>query len=302
MTNPSGHWWGWTTATRARARCGHVDVVVGRVYYAEEAHRRYGVHGRYSMTDPDPEVERYVERELKRRVPHLRGSGEVFYRARLGVGRIADHLLEIAEGERCDLIVVGSHGRKGIARLWSVSATALHLARMAVMIVPDDGHGVGVGVPESPPRLRRVLVCTDFSPFANLAIPWAYAVVQPRGEVFLAHVTLTDSAAGDLLERYLPGAAPQQRTRVDAEVAARLRALTPAGLEGQGVVTHTEVCRGMDAAVEILAAAERIGVDAIAIASHGRTGLARTVLGSVAERVLRTSKCPVFVVRAPSAE
>jgi nucleotide-binding universal stress UspA family protein len=279
---------------------GPIDVVIGRVYYAEEAHRRYGVHGRFSMTDPDPDVERFVERDLKRRVPHLRGDGELFYRVRLGVGRIADHLLEIAEAERCDLVVIGSHGRKGVARLWSVSATALHLARMAVLVVPDDGRGLGVGVSERSPVLRRVLVATDLSPFANVAIPWAYAVVDPQGEVILAHVTLLDRDAGELLERYLPGLTPQARSRVEAEVAARLRSLIPTAPESRGVVTRTEVCRGTSAATELLAAAERVGADAVVIASHGRSGLTRTLLGSVAEQVLRASKRPVFVVRVPA--
>ena len=87
-------------------------------------------------------MEHFIERDLKRRVPRLPGRGEIFYRARLGVGRVADHLLEIAESERCDLVVVGSHGRAGLARLWSVSATTLHLARMAVLVVPDGTEEV----------------------------------------------------------------------------------------------------------------------------------------------------------------
>jgi len=273
-----------------------VDVVVGRVYYPDEAHERYGLSRRFTYAEVDPEVEQLIERDLKRLVPSLEGSGEVFYRARLALGRVADHLLELAEAERCQMVVVGSHGRTGLARMWSVSSGALHLARMAVAVVPPDGKDTGPAA--TLPRVRRVLVTTDFSDFGNVAVPWAYALVEPEGEVYLAHVTLTGGLTDALLEAYVPG--PQQsRAQVEAEVAARLRALTPASAARKGIVTRTEVVRAADAAKALCEAADRLGVDTLVIASHGRGGLARTVLGSVSEAVLRHAHKPVFIVRPP---
>lgn len=277
-----------------------VDVVVGRVYYADEAHQRYGLGRRFSFTDPDPAVEHLIERDLKRRVPTLGGKGELAYRARLGVGRVADHLLELAEAERCQLVVVGTHGRTGLARMWSVSAAALHLSRMSVAVVPPDGKPAGVFT--SPPRLKRVMVTTDFSALGNAAVPWGYTLVDASGEVYLTHVTLVDGVAGELVDRYLPETAgPQTRAKVEAEVAARLRELVPPEAADRSVVTRTEVLRSAEPAKALVEAAERLGVDAIVIASHGRSGLARTLLGSVAEAVLRHAHEPVFVVRPPSA-
>ena len=215
----------WVSRMRA---AGPLDVVVGRVYYAGDAHQHYGVAGRrHSYTDPDPTVESLIERDLKRIVPGLPGQGELFYRAKLGMGRIADHLLELAETERCQLIVVGSHRHTGLARMWSVSAATLHLARMAVATIPPDGKGVGSLAPT--PRLERVLVATDFSEVGNAAVPWAYTMVKPMGEVILAHVTPTEGFAGQLAELYAPALpAPHASPRVETEVAARLRVLTPA--------------------------------------------------------------------------
>jgi nucleotide-binding universal stress UspA family protein len=66
------------------------------------------------------------------------------------------------------------------------------------------------------------------------------------------------------------------------------------------VVTRTEVLRSSEPAKALVEAAERLGVDAIVIASHGRSGIARTLLGSVAESVLRHAREPVFVVRPPA--
>lgn len=286
----------WVEKLRAVAP---VDVVVGRVYYADEAHQQYGLGRRFSFTDPDPAVEHLIERDLKRRVPSMTGQGELAYRARLGVGRVADHLLELAEAERCHLVVVGTHGRTGLARMWSVSAAALHLSRMSVAVVPPDGKPAGVFT--APPRLKRVLVTTDFSPLGNAAIAWAYTLVDAGGEVYLAHVTLVDSVAGELVDRYLPeGAGPQTRAKVEAEVAARLRELVPGEAADRNVITRTEVLRSSEPAKAVVEAAERLGADAIVIASHGRSGLARTLLGSVAEAVLRSAREPVFVVRPPA--
>lgn len=284
--------------TRLR-EAGPLDVVVGRVYYASDAHHHYGVAGpQPQYTDPDRAVEPLIERDLKRLVPSLPGSGEVLYRAKLGVGRVADHLLELAEAERCSLVVVGMRRHAGVARMWSVSSAALHQARMAVAVVPDDGLGAGNLAPR--PRLRRVLVPTDFSELGNAAVPWAYAVVERGGEVVLAHVTPGEGVADQLAGLYSPALpVPHASPRVEAEVAARLRALTPQAAGERGVLTRTEVVRANDPAKAVLVLSEQLGVDAIVISSHGRSGLTRVVRGSVAEVILRGATRPVLVVRGP---
>lgn len=288
----------WIAALRAVAP---IDVVVGRVYYASDAHHQYGVAGRrFSYTDPDAVVESLIERDLKRLVPSLPGQGEILYRAKLGLGRVADHLLELAEAERCQMVVVGSHVRTGVARMWSVSAGVLHFARMAVAVVAPDGKGAGALTPA--PRLKRVLVATDFSPLGDSAVAWAYTLVEGGGEVILAHVTPPEGVAGQLADLYAPALpAPHASPKVEAEVAARLRALSPPVASERDVVTRTEVVRGADVAQALLALSEQLGVDTVVIASHGRSGISRAMNGSVAEAVLRGSRRPVFVVR-PSSE
>lgn len=283
----------WVEGLRA---LGPVDVVVGRVYYPDDAQQHYGLSRRVSFTTPDPALEALIERDLARAVPRLAGQGEVSYRARLGVGRVADHLLELAEAERCELVVVGTHRRVGLARLWSVSAAALHLARMAVAVVPPDGLGTGAFT--APPQLKRVLVTTDFSPLGNSAVSWAWALTQPGGEITLAHVLTVDPLSGAWSDPPpLPAGEAPTRARLETEVAARLRALTPPFAEQRALVTRTEVLRGADPAQAICECAARLGVDAIVMASHGRSGVARAVLGSVADAVLRASHRPVFIVR-----
>jgi nucleotide-binding universal stress UspA family protein len=286
----------WVSTLRAVAP---VDVVVGRVYYAGEAHEHYGFTGRrFSFTDPDPVLESLIERDLKRLVPSLPGTGEVFYRAKLGVTRVAEHLLELGEAERCQLVVVGSHRRTGLSRMWSVSAATLHLSRMSVAIVPPGEGDDEAHMPQ--PRFKRVLVTTDFSRTGNSAVPWAYAMVDAGGEVLLVHVTPTEGVAAELADLYSPALpTPHAAPKVEAELAARLRTLTPVSASARDVVTRTHVLRSSEPARAINALAQQLGVDTIVIASHGRSGVSRAVLGSVAEAVLRDSTRPVFVVRTP---
>ncbi len=179
------------------------------------------------------------------------------------------------------MVVVGTRRRTGLSRLASISGGALHFGRMAVACIPatiESEHAADI------PSLRRVLVATDLSDLANRAVRYAYALARDgEGEVILLHVS--GRAAGD----------PDS----DAELVARLRKLVPSSVEE--TATRTEVVHSHDVVEAICAAAERLGVDAICVASHGRTGLARAVLGSVAERVIREARRPVLVVRSPDA-
>lgn len=284
----------WLSALRELAP---VDVVVARVYYADEAHHLYGVGGRrFSYTDPDPIVERFIERDLKRLVPSLPGKGELLFRAKLGLGRTGDHLLEVAEAERCQLIVVGTPAHRRVSRLWSVSAVAAHFARMSVALIPPDSAEASSFRP--PPRFKRVLVTTDFSELGNAAVAWAARVVEPGGELTLAHVTPVEGLAGQLADLYAPELPlPHASPLVANELAARLQALVPPLLSERGVTTRTEVLRAADAAPTIVALSEQIGADVIVMSSHGRSGLLRAIRGSVAEAVLRHARRPVMVIR-----
>ena len=117
---------------------GPCDVVFAHVYDGIEALRRYGRGGVSSLVEPDPAVERLLERDVAAVVGGVEGAGEVRFRAQLALGRLADPLVALADAERADLVVVGTHHRRGPARLWSVSSGVLHLGRMSVATVPTS--------------------------------------------------------------------------------------------------------------------------------------------------------------------
>jgi len=259
-----------------------VDVVVGYVYnssFPGEGPARYGLSWRHAIVERDPEAEALLIRDLQARIGVLGGEGEIAFRPQLGVGRLGDHLLELAEAERVDLIVMGTHHQRGLARLGSVAAVTLHHSHTSVAVVPvPEGELLA---PDEVPCIRRVLIATDLSPLSNFAIPFGYALLGERGgEVYLLHVRGNSEEAA-----------------TETEIAAQLRSLVPKRGVPANVVTRTEIVEHKYAALAICQAADRLGVDAVCVASHGRSGVKRAVLGSVAEAVMRESRRPVFAVR-----
>lgn len=264
----------WVARMRAVAAC---DVVVGQIYYDVDARKRYGLKPFGGLTDPDPEVEELIERDMRARIGALPGYGAVTFRPVRGVGRLGDHLLQLAREERVDLIALGTHRRWGLARLASVPNVTLHYGHAAVLLAPRaEGRLHHVAAP------RRVLVATDLSPFSNAAISHACALVEGReGEVVVLHVS--------------PDSSPDPR-----DLAAATDELRTLVANGGAANARVEVTKSDHPAKAICEAAERMSADIVCIASHGRTGLSRALLGSISEDVIRHSHRPVLVVRSPS--
>jgi nucleotide-binding universal stress UspA family protein len=148
-------------------------------------------------------------------------------------------------------------------------------------------------------ELRSLLVPTDFSECGLAAIPYAYALAAPGGCVHLLHVVEVGDAPNPLYAHYTPGHAPtpEQRARQQADLRARLEALAPASARARGVRTSVHVLEGDEVAELVCAAAEELGVDAICLGSHGRSGLSRALVGSETHRILDRSERLVFLVR-----
>jgi nucleotide-binding universal stress UspA family protein len=139
----------------------------------------------------------------------------------------------------------------------------------------------------------KILVATDFSEPSRVALDWAVDLAKPlEAQVTVAHV-FDVPIVGLLDASILVDATTAARlsdaaqTSLDADVAhVRARGISADGLLRQG-----------DPREEIPLLAENLGADLIVVGSHGRRGrLARALIGSVAERILRTSVVPVAVI------
>lgn len=143
-------------------------------------------------------------------------------------------------------------------------------------------------------EIRQILCPVDFSETSEHALEYAVELARRfEAQLTLLHVCQLPSYA--LSDGYAPPEEFQEdyrnrlQERVD-EVVARYsdRGVTIAGGLSEGVPHEA-----------IIDAAGRLQADLIVIGTHGRTGLSHALLGSVAERVVRTSKVPVLTVRRP---
>jgi nucleotide-binding universal stress UspA family protein len=139
-------------------------------------------------------------------------------------------------------------------------------------------------------------VSTDFSPLANSAIAAACSALPRGGTLHLLHVRPAPPAA----KRRPSGTAPRP-PESRARQLAQLRALIPAAINTLGLNAEVHVVEHDHVARAICQEAERIGANVICIASHGRSGLSRALLGSVAHEVMHLSPRPVLVVRPQKA-
>ena len=153
-----------------------------------------------------------------------------------------------------------------------------------------------LGVTPTMSRVKRLLVPTDFSPTSDIAFNYALDMAaRERASIHLLHV-IEDASFAAAYPDGLSVEPPGRRGQVIAEAERQLRKAVMRAAAA-GVVATTQVIVGSPASSMITAVENEWGSDLIVMGTHGRTGLAHFVLGSVAERVLRTAHCPVLTVR-----
>jgi nucleotide-binding universal stress UspA family protein len=147
-------------------------------------------------------------------------------------------------------------------------------------------------------RLARILIPTDFSDTADAALEYAFVLAERFGaSVHLLHVIEDPFVTGGLsAEAYIAEGPPVRAAMLsDAQSLLSQRAAP----RHPGVAVDGEVLFG-HGAKSIAEYAEQRDVDLIVMGTHGRTGVAHLLLGSVAERVVRIAPCPVLTVRLPA--
>ena len=145
--------------------------------------------------------------------------------------------------------------------------------------------------------ITRILVPVDFSPHAERAFRYATTLAHRFGATLaLLHVVEDPFVTGAWSsELYLPNIPELLENLIGA--AERQLATLKESAAALGVTTETAVITGRPAH-EIVDHAKGGGFDLIVMGTHGRTGLAHVVMGSVAERVVRKAPCPVLTMQA----
>jgi nucleotide-binding universal stress UspA family protein len=142
---------------------------------------------------------------------------------------------------------------------------------------------------------QRILMATDFTEASGPAWDRAVALARENGaELFVAHVYEPPNSVQ--AEAVAPGVFEEWNTTLRANVARKLQLIAGEAWKS-GVLAHTLVLTGMPDEA-IAEAAREHTIDLVVIGTHGRTGLARLFLGSVASRLIATSPCAVLTVRS----
>lgn len=219
-------------------------------------------------------------------------------------GVAAPTILHTIEEQHADLAVMTSHGRTGLSQ-WALGSVAQHLARQSTVpvLIIRQPAGTAERLLGEATHAPRVLVTLDGSRVAEAAAAPAadlcVALSEHPGELHLLLVVYRFAAAPD---------APEQALLISGARSYLARMAEQLERERAGALRVTwSVITGGDIADTILRVAEHGeshpaakgngGYQVIAMSTHGLTGIARWVLGSVADRVLQGTKLPMLVVR-----
>jgi nucleotide-binding universal stress UspA family protein len=211
-------------------------------------------------------------------------------------GDPAEAILAAAERHHCQIIAMASHGRGAVGRLafGSVADRVARTATLPVLIIrPHDA------TPEiAPVTILRIVVPHDGSPLADEALPVA-AELAKRLHVPILVIRAVNPAAALLPAPVAGGPYPAEiYQELEEEMVAEARASlgeVARRLEAMGVQATTAVVEGPPVVAIEGALADG---DIIVMTSHGRSGIARWVLGSVAEKLIRSGPAPVVLVPA----
>jgi len=202
-------------------------------------------------------------------------------------------ILRAADTANADLIVIGSHGRSGLMRavFGSVADKVLKGSHRPVLVIRPAVD------PAKVPAFNRILVPLDNSPLAEAILPVARALAKDLGAALIFLSTVEPIVVSDPTTGQVP--IGSILTDIEEDAKAYVKDIVKE-TEQQGIKAEGLVGVGF-AADQIVHAAEQSHADLIALATHGRSGIARLIMGSVAGSILSKSPLPCIIIRPPAS-
>jgi nucleotide-binding universal stress UspA family protein len=205
-----------------------------------------------------------------------------------------DPVASIGEAVRAhgaDLVVMGTHGRRGLqhAFLGSVTERALRTLDRPILAVKED--------PEAAAKpIAKLVLAVDFSPHSDRAVEVATGLAaRLSASIDVIHAFNLPADYNS----YLSSAGAEIQRKIESDILERLKAIRER-LEQRKIRANTHFRRGHPD-IMIADLAREIGCDLIVMGTRGLTGLEHVLLGSVTERTLRTAPCSVLCVKSPEA-
>jgi nucleotide-binding universal stress UspA family protein len=200
-------------------------------------------------------------------------------------GEPQDVLIEIASARKSDLIAIGTHGRKGLKKLFlgSVTGRVLITSPCDVLVVKKRAN-------ECKGNFKSVLVSVDGSDFSRKAILRACELAKLEGSRLTAVYVIPRYE--EMIEFFSTSTILENLQHDGEKILGKAKDIAAE----QGIDMNTEMSSG-DEAEEIVAAAKKLNSDLVVRATHGWSGIDRAIIGSVAEKVFINAPCPVLVVK-----
>jgi nucleotide-binding universal stress UspA family protein len=199
-------------------------------------------------------------------------------------GNASDLILSYAQTQNVELIVMGTHGRRGFDRLVLGSTTdrVMRKACSPVLVVSNPAHNVMTTGPDGKHRLSRIVYCTDFSANSERALQYAISVAAEYGaELTMLHVA---ESTPDLAKT--EAMISERSAELDKLIAddqrknLNLRKLVKFGKAYEEIVRH----------------ARETQTSLIVMTARGGDALDRAVFGSTTYRVVQLGPCPVLAI------
>ena len=282
-------------ARAATARAANLAKLEGASLHLVHALAFPAITAPYGVSLP-PSVWEDIEKAGRDRLEEMRREAEQWsgqsVTAEIATGRDPVAVISAAvETHQADLVVMGSHGHRGLERAFLGSAAERTLRGLdtPVLVVKED-------LETAARPIAKLLVAVDFSAHSDHAVDTALALARRlSAAVELLHVF---DFARDY-NPYLSTLGTDIHQKLEADARQRLQAVRDR-VRDASVPVET-LLRSGDASSLIASTAEERGCQLIVMGTRGLRGLQHVLLGSVAERTVRTAHCSVLAVKASSA-
>ncbi len=230
-----------------------------------------------------------AKRDLERIAAELQQS-EVAVTAEVAAGDPAHEILELARKQQIELILMRTHGRSGLGRtvMGSVAEKVLSGTQIPIMLMRPGARRISA--------IRTLLVPLDGSPGAAVALATAVGLARSANAALrlveaIVPIPMQVWAGYGGYMYYDPAWDDEARDMAQNYVSAMTTRLHDAGLQVTGATREGPVVADC-----IVDEADFVSADLIVMSTHALKGVARAVLGSVADMVVRTANCPVLLI------
>lgn len=256
------------------------------------AHRTHGPHGA-ALSELYAKQHANIERHLAELRAQLESEG-ISATTEVTAGKVAEEIVASAQAHNAGCVAMATHGRVGPERwfLGSVAERVVRTSTFPVLLIrpTDSSHA---------PRteINHIVLSLDGSKLAEAALPYATFLAKSFNvrTTIVRTLEMTWLAPGSDMSIPDGGLSPELLETLESDAKQYLQE-TSARIKAEGIEVDTSFSF-RDAAGAITDLAHGVPGSLVAMGTHGRSGIERTFLGSVADRVIRSSEAPVLVIR-----